>query len=69
MGGAGHQFQGKAGRVFKKTHGKHLGRVTGLDPAGPKFADGSMFNLKKIFEALPDLEAVLSSLDIITVMA
>jgi len=40
---------GKAGRVFKRESNKAMQRITGLDPAGPRFVDGPILN------AIPEL--------------
>jgi len=40
---------GKAGRVFKRETKKDMQRITGLDPAGPRFVDGP------ILYAIPEL--------------
>ena len=44
-------FQGRAGREFAYPSGPFLGRITGLDPAGPRWVAGAR-------EALPDLAEV-----------
>ena len=40
---------GKAGRTYKEITGEPVARITGCDPAGPRFVDGP------IFYALPKL--------------
>jgi hypothetical protein len=40
---------GKAGRVYGEVLGKLPARITGLDPAGPRFVDGP------ILDAIPEL--------------
>merc|ERR1712168_1619467 len=38
----GSHVVGKAGRVFKRESGKSMQRITGLDPAGPRFVAGPL---------------------------
>jgi len=49
----GSHLMGKAGRTFQsqQLNGELVGRLTGLDPAGPRFVDGP------ILEAIPELAA------------
>jgi len=55
----GAHLMGMAGRVFRLANngGEQVGRVTGCDPAGPRFVDG-MYN-----EAIPELHANMLSTD------
>merc|ERR1719369_2242993 len=50
---------GKAGRTFQSSHpsSERVSRVTGLDPAGPRFVDGP------ILPAIPELNAEILSPD------
>ena len=45
----GAHLMAKAGRTFKELTEQSIGRITGLDPAGPRFIDGPILN------ALPEL--------------
>jgi len=47
----GAHVMGKAGRIFKEVNGEMVGRITGADPAGPRFVDGP------IESAIPELNA------------
>ena len=47
----GAHLVGKAGRIFRTFRSEPVGRVSGLDPAGPRFVDGP------IEWALPELHA------------
>ena len=47
----GAHLMGKAGRTFANLTGEQVGRITGLDPAGPRFVDGP------VESALPELHA------------
>jgi len=49
----GSHLMGKAGRIFqeKQSNGELIGRLTGLDPAGPRFVDGPYLS------AIPELAA------------
>jgi len=49
----GAHLVGKAGRMLKSAGGRTAGRVTGLDPAGPRFVDGP------VLPAIPELAAEL----------
>ena len=40
---------GKAGRVYWEVVGESIARITGLDPAGPRFVDGPLVG------AIPEL--------------
>jgi len=45
----GAHLVGKAGRVYKEITGQSIQRISGLDPAGPRFVDGP------IMSAIPEL--------------
>lgn len=53
----GAHLVGKAGRMFQSSHpsGEMVGRITGLDPAGPRFVDGP------ILPAIPELNQEILS--------
>ena len=45
----GSHLMGKAGRVYWEVVGESIARITGLDPAGPRFVDGPLVG------AIPEL--------------
>jgi hypothetical protein len=45
----GSHLMGKAGRVYQDVIGQKIARITGLDPAGPRFVDGPLVS------AIPEL--------------
>merc|ERR1712227_281878 len=45
----GSHVMGKAGRSFAASFGENVGRISGLDPAGPRFVDGPYL------DAIPEL--------------
>jgi len=53
----GAHLVGKIGRSFKKATGELVERITGLDPAGPRFVDGP------VMSAIPELNNNLLSKD------
>ena len=40
----GAHLVGKAGRIYNEITGEKVDRITGLDPAGPRFVDGPFLN-------------------------
>ena len=47
----GAHLMGKAARTFRELNGETIGRISGLDPAGPRFIDGP------VMAAIPELYA------------
>ena len=47
----GAHLMGKAGRIYHEITGEKVDRITGCDPAGPRFVDGP------IMSAIPELYA------------
>ena len=45
----GAHLMGKAGRTYNEILGQHISRISGLDPAGPRFVDGPLTS------AIPEL--------------